>query len=47
MVVGKGVVDGHVHKEWQDMRREESLNLAVVVLGVDEEGTKVGFHNVR
>lgn len=46
MVVGKGVVDGHVFEEPADVGVEEALDFCVVELGVDEDGADVGFDYV-
>ena len=46
MVVGKGVVDGHVFEKPADVVVEEALDFSVVELGVDEDGADVGFDDV-
>lgn len=46
VVVGEGVVDGHVFKEGFHMFVEEGLDGGVVEGGVDEEGADVGFYYV-
>lgn len=46
MVVGEGVVDGHVFEEGFHVFVEEGLDVAVVVGGVDEDGADVGFYYV-
>ena len=47
MVVGKSVIDIHVLEEPFNVLVEESLDLAVVELRVNKEGTDVGLHNIR
>lgn len=46
MIVGKGVVDGHVFEEPSDVGVEEALNFSVVELGVDKNGADVGLDHV-
>lgn len=46
MVVGEGVVDGHVFEEPADVGVEEAFDFFVVELGVDEDGADVSFDYV-
>lgn len=46
MVVGKGVVDGHVFEEPSDVGVEEAFDFFVVEFGVDENGADVGLDYV-
>ena len=46
MIVGEGVVDGHVFEEPFDVRVEEALDFVVVEFGVDEDGADIGFDDV-
>ena len=47
MIVGKGVVDGHVFEKPSDVGVEEALDFFVVEFRVHEEGADVGFDYVR
>lgn len=47
MVVGEGVVDGHVVEEGQQMRVEEALDFSVVEAAIDEDGAEVGLDYIR
>jgi hypothetical protein len=46
MVVGEGVVDGHVFEKGFHVLVEEVLDVAVIVGGVDEDGADVGFYYI-
>jgi hypothetical protein len=46
MVVGEGIVDGHIFEEGFHVLVEEGLDVAVVEGGVYEEGADVGFYYV-
>ncbi len=43
VVVGKGVVDGHIFEEPSDVGVEEAFDFFVVEFGVDENGADVGL----
>ena len=47
MVVGKGVVDGHVFEVPADVLVEEGGDYGEGEGGVDEDGAEVGFDDVR
>lgn len=46
MVIGEGVVDGHVYEKGFHVLVEEGLDVTVVVGGVDEDGADVGFYYI-
>lgn len=46
MVVGEGVVDGHVFEEGFHVLVEEGLDVAVVVRGIDEDGADVSLYYI-
>ena len=46
MIVGEGVIDGHIIEEGFYVGVEEGLNVGVVEGGVDENGADVGFYYV-
>lgn len=46
VVVGKGVVDGHVFEEPSDVAVEEAFDFFVVEFGVDEDGADIGLDYV-
>lgn len=46
MVVGEGVVDRHVFEEGFHVLIEESLDVTVIVGGVDEDSADVGFYYI-
>lgn len=46
VVIGEGVVDGHVFEEPADVLVEEAFDFCEVVFRVDEDGADVGFDDV-
>ena len=46
MVIGKGVVDGHIFEEPADVLVEKALDFLEIVFGVDKDGADVGFYYV-
>ena len=46
VIVGEGVVNGHVVEERFHVRVEEGLDVGVVEGRVDEDGADVGFHYI-
>ena len=47
MIVGVCIVNCHVFKKPLDVLVEEALNLSVLELRINEEGTNVRLHNIR
>lgn len=47
MIIGKGVVDGHVFKEPPDVLVKEAFDFLEVELRIYEYGANVGLNNVR
>lgn len=46
VVVGKGIVDGHILKEPSDMGVKETLNLFEVEFRIDEDCPYVSFNHI-
>lgn len=46
VVVGEGVIDGHILEEGLHVLIKECLDMAVVVGGVDKNGADVSFYYI-
>lgn len=47
MIVGVSIIDVHVFKKPFDVLIKEALNLSVIELGINKEGTNVRLHDIR
>ena len=46
VIICVGIINAHVFKEPFDMLIEETLNLSVIELRVDKQGTNVRLHDI-